>query len=153
MTPKKKAESVDEAVSAETPEAVKEPKVQAPETCGHINRHHYNAAGRLEELACTLLPKHTGDHSATYKKNVGDPVHDEKGRVIKVEYHEEEATAVWNDAAGKPAADIQEGEIAQMTLFQKDLVMQLLAKNPTLTVDQAVAQAKQMPEWNSPGPS
>lgn len=140
-SPKKNHEAV-----IETPEIVKEIKHAA---CGHITRHHYNAQGALEDLACVLPASHAGDHSAPYMKSVGEPVHDEKGRVVKTVYHEEQAVAYWNDSAGKPANRIREGEVGQMTLMQKDLVMQMLGKEPDLPIENAITKARALPQWNS----
>lgn len=145
----KKPEDMPEALAEAEPETPKAAPKAGPILCGHVNKHNYNADGELEDLACTLPLGHAGDHSAEYVKNVGEPQHDEKGRVVKVVYHQEKAVAYWGDAAGKPADEIGEGEVAQMSLMQKDLVMGLLAKNPALKVDQAVAQARGLPAWNS----
>jgi hypothetical protein len=128
---------------------VEKVKAAAVSTCGHVNKQHYNTKGKLEDLACDLEPKHAGDHHAKYRKNVGEPVTDEKGRVVRVDYHEEEADAYWNDAAGKPAASIHGREVEQTSLLQKDLIMQVMKENPHLTVEQATAQAKALPQWNA----
>lgn len=149
--PKKKAhEEVLETETVEIPvpetKIVKEIKLT---TCGHVNKQHFNAEGKLEDLACTLDPRHPGDHQAPYKKNVADHLYDEKNRIVKITYHLEDAVSYWNDSAGKPADKVKSGEVAQMTGFQRDLVMQILSRNPRLNVDQALAQARQSPEWNS----
>lgn len=119
------------------------------EVCGHINKHSYNTRGKLEDLSCTLEKGHDGDHSAPYKKNVGESVHDEKGRIVSVKYTPEESIAYWNDGAGVLAKEIKVGDVGQMNMFQKDIVMQILSKNPNTPVEQAIAEAKERPEWNS----
>lgn len=166
MNPKKKpqAENIEEvlATAGSIPDAGRpdgsdqieelhqEPKPITPQLCGHVNRHHFGPDGQPLELVCDLEPHKTGDHHARYQKNIADPVMDEKGRVIKVNYHLEEADAWWGDAAGKPVADILEGDQVQMTLHQKDMVMEILSKDPRMTAQEAVARAKAMSEWNVP---
>lgn len=130
----------------ETPKAVKEVKLS---TCGHINRHHFGPDGKPLELACDLDPKHTGDHHAKYQKNVAEQTMDEKGRVIKVTYHQEEADAYWGDAASKPVAEIVEGKQVQMNLLQKEMVMEILNRDPRMTAQEAINIAKAKPEWNA----
>jgi hypothetical protein len=155
MPTKKKLEVPEQLTSDSEPVAevvLEETRLEA-RTCGHVNKHHYNTKGKLEDLACTLPKDHEGAHSAKYVKLVGEPVNDEKGRVVKTDYHEVEAVAAWSDAAGVPANRIQAGEIEAMTLLQKDLVMQVMAKAPNLTVEQATATAKAQPEWTAAGRS
>lgn len=116
--------------------------------CGHVNKQHYGINGKLQDLACTLPAKHTGDHQALYKKNVGEPATDEKGRVVKTNYHEEDKVAFWGEAAGKPANPVT-GEVVQTSLLQKDLIMQIMKENARLTVEEATAQAKADARWNA----
>jgi hypothetical protein len=147
-----KAKHVEEAKEPEAPvtETIKEKVTSALRgTCGHVNKQHYNTKGKLEDLACDLEPKHAGDHHAKYQKNVPEPVTDEKGRVTNVNYHEEEADAYWTNAAGKPAKDISEGTVPQLSLMQKDLLAQLMARNPDMTVEVALEKVKTDPRWNA----
>lgn len=127
------------------------PKKDASEVkeplCGHVNKQHYGTKGKLEDLACTLPAGHAGNHSSPYKRLVGTPVTDEKGRVIKQNYEEVDDVSWWSDAAGAPAEQVHIGSKDQMTLYQRDLVMQVIQKNPKLSVDQAIAQASASEEW------
>jgi hypothetical protein len=150
MPTKKKLEMPEQLTSDSEPvaEVVLE-ETPGPAVCGHINKQHYNTKGKLEDLPCTLTKGHEGDHSAEYVKLVGEAVSDEKGRVVKVNYSEEQAVAYWGNAAGTPASKIQAGEIERMTLLQKDLVMQRMSRNPDLSVAEATAQAKASPEWTA----
>jgi hypothetical protein len=144
-TKKKIEETIETAV-----ETIKdEVKAVVRGTCGHVNKHHYNTKGKQEDLACALPESHSGDHSAPYTKLVGEPVTDEKGRVVRTSYTEAPAMSTWGNAAGQPASEIRAGEIEQMTLLQKDLVMQVMAKAPNLSVEQATAAAKAQPEWTA----
>lgn len=129
----------EEAKTEETPAPV----------CGHINKHHYNTKGKKEEITCTLPKKHTGDHSAEYTRLVGTQISDEKGRVVRTDYHEEQAVAMWGDGAGVDAAQIYAGEVEQLSLLQKDLVMQVMAKAPNLSAAEALLVAKAQPEWTA----
>jgi hypothetical protein len=141
MTAKKKQE---EEVLAEV-----EVQETQPGRCGHVNHQHYGTNGRLEKVACDLPDGHAGDHHAKYTRNVKDePETDAKGRVMKQTYHTEEADAWWNDAAGKPARPVDNDAI-QMSLLQKDLIMQVTKENPRLTIEQATEQAKALPQWNA----
>jgi len=140
---------VTEKVDASLPETPKAVKKVELSTCGHVNRHHFGTDGKPLELVCDLDPKHTGDHHAKYQKNVADPVMDEKGRVVKVTYHQEESDAYWGDAAGKPVAEILEGKQVQMSLLQKDMVMEILNRDPRMTIQEATNIAKAKPEWNA----
>jgi hypothetical protein len=162
MAPKNKpvveepVEEVLEETSNDEVEVVQEPVIEEPikepepQVCGHVNRHSYGTDGKLQPLSCDLAPKHEGDHHARHIRNVKDePETDAKGRVVKQTYHTEEAETWWKDAAGKPAHLIPEGEIGQMSLLQKDLVMQILNKNPKMPVADAVKQAKSNPAWNA----
>lgn len=132
-----------------------EQEVQAAEEskrkpkCKHVNKQHVNEKGVLQDLVCTLPENHAGDHRARHLRRVGEPVTNEKGVILKMEYHEEEVEASWNDVAGKPASEISEEPVLQMSLLQKDLVMQILTRNPAMDVKQAIAQAKLSKEWNA----
>ena len=117
------------------------------DTCGHINKQHYGTKGKLEDLACTLPVGHSGNHSAPYKRLVGTPVTDEKGRVIKNTYEEVDDVGQWGDMAGTPAEQVFVGEKDQMTLYQRDMVLQIVKNNPKITIEQAIAQASQSEEW------
>lgn len=117
--------------------------------CGHVNRQAYGTNGKLQELVCDLEPKHKGDHHARAIRNVPEPVTDQKGITTSVKQREEEADAWWGDAAGKLTRDIIADVPEQMSLFQKDLVMGILNKNPNLTVEQALSQAKASPAWSA----
>lgn len=142
-------ETAEQETQAEEPKA-EEPKVMV---CGHVNRQHYNSKGRLSEILCDLPPKHTGDHHAKYMKNVGEPVNDEKGRVTRVTYHEEEADTYWNDAAAKPVGDVVVGTVEALNLNQKDMIMAVLNNDPTLSTEAALNIAKAKAEWNLQEPS
>lgn len=130
-------------------EAVETPKeeVIVPKVCGHINKHYINPNGDLTDLACTLKPGHGGDHSAPCEKNVGSPVTNEKGITVKTAWVVEPSVAYWNDAASKPAVDIESEVVIDMTAYQKDLVMDMLKRNPTMDVDMAIAKAKMQDNW------
>lgn len=117
--------------------------------CGHVNKQYYNTAGRLEDLSCTLPDGHSGDHSAESKINVPDHIHDEGGRVVKSRYTQEERTAYWSDSAGTPAAQITEKQLPQLTEFQKDLLSEVLRKNPSMEVSAAVEMARSNPLWSA----
>lgn len=134
MPPKAKADEVDE--------------VKAAGVCGHINKQHYGYDGKLEDLACALPGGHAGNHQAPYKRKVGTPVTNEKGMVVKMEYAEDETQSTWSDAAGVPAEQVHVGKAEQMTLYQRDLVLQIIQKNAKLTVEDAIAIASQSEEWN-----
>jgi hypothetical protein len=120
-------------------------------TCGHINKQHYNAKGRLEDLKCDLEEGHKGDHHAIYEKNIPDYETDEKGRVTKAKYTQEPAEAYWNSDAGIPASEIKEMAAVQMSQWQKDILGDVLRKSPDLPIEQAIAQAKASPSWNALG--
>jgi len=142
---------VDEkATDAEILEAVKltPPKVTSFVACGHVNKQHHGYDGKLEDLACELTKGHTGDHNAHYKRKVGTPVTNEKGIVTSTAYHEEESLGAWSDAAGVPSNQVKVGIADQMTLYQRDLVMQVLQKSPRMKIDDAIEKAKQSQEWN-----
>lgn len=143
--PKKKLEepTTDEPVE-ET--AGKVPPKEA--VCGHVNHQHYGLNGQLELLACDLQKQHVGDHHARYQKNTGERVEDEKGRLVKVEYHPEEADAYWNDAAGKPASN-NLNETLQTNLWQKDLIMRILKEHKDMSAEDAYKLAKADPSWNA----
>jgi len=117
------------------------------DNCGHINKQHYGVNGKLEDLVCTLPARHEGDHSAVYKRLVGTPVTDEKGRVLKQTYEEVEDTGRWNDAAGTPAEQVRVGDKDQMTLYQRDMVLQIIKNSPKISVEQAIEQASKTEEW------
>lgn len=119
------------------------------EKCGHVNKQHYNTKSRLEDLVCDLEKDHKGDHHAFYQKNVPDHETDDKGRVTKSKYTQEEAEAYWGDMAGTPAKDISEVAMPQLSQFQKDLLGEVLKKNPNLTATEALAVAKSSPTWNA----
>lgn len=115
--------------------------------CGHISKHHYNSKNRLEDIACDLPKGHTGDHHAKYMKMVDAPEADARGIVIDHHYHEEEADAYWGDAAGVPAANIKEGKVLQLSGFQKDILADIMNNDNSLTVEEALAQARVSPKW------
>jgi hypothetical protein len=138
--------SEEKSPVAEAVEAVK--KVFEPAACGHVNKQHYNTDGKLQDLACTLPDGHIGDHQALCKKLSGEPQTDEKGRVVKSNYYEVDAIAYWNNAAGKAANPVTT-EVMQTSLLQKDLIMQIMKEHPSLTVEQATAQAKADARWNA----
>lgn len=117
--------------------------------CRHTNNHIYGTDGKLTSITCDLPKGHGGDHHAHYTKNVGEPVHDEKGRVKKVEYHEEEAETYWGDLAETPADQIQVGNTEQLSFLQKDLVLDILNRNPRLSINQATQQARALQQWNA----
>jgi len=117
--------------------------------CGHVNKQHYNTKGRLEDLTCDLEKGHTGDHHAIYEKNVPDHETDDKGRVTKSRYAQEETEAYWGEMAGTPAKEISEAAVPQLSQFQKDLLGEVLKKSPNLTAEQALAVAKASPTWNA----
>jgi hypothetical protein len=117
--------------------------------CGHANMQHYGTNGRLEKIVCDLPDGHAGDHHAKYTRNAKDePETDSKGRVLKLTYHEEEADAWWNDEAGRPARAV-DNDALQTSLLQKDLIMQVMKESPHLTIEQAMAKAKALPQWNA----
>lgn len=126
---------------------VDEPVVEADEPCGHINRHHTNEKGQLAPLACTRPRGHSGDHFATYTRLFPDPITNEKGITIKMNYTQGEAGTYWRDDAATPASEIKPDEAPQMTQYQRDLVMQLLQRNPSWNAQKAIAEAKMMKEW------
>lgn len=117
--------------------------------CGHVNKQHTGADGKLQDLSCSLTKNHDGDHKARHMRKIGEPVSNEKGQTLRMEYHEKEVESSWGDAAGKPASEISEEPVLQMSLLQKDLVMQILTRNPAMDVKQAIAQAKLSKEWNA----
>lgn len=125
------------------------PRKKNEETCQHINKQHYNAKGKLEDLQCDLPEGHKGDHHATYSRLIPDPLTDAKGIVIKEYYNEEEAEAFWGDAAGTPTSGIKPADIPQMTDYQKDLVMAVLKRDPTMQLEKAVEVAKTSGAWNA----
>jgi hypothetical protein len=147
MSGKKKEEDYGTVpvVTSVTPELP--PDVYKVTPCNHVNKQHYNTDARLEDLACTLPKGHTGDHFAPYLRNVPDPITDLKGGVIQARYRQEEAEAWWSDAAGTPARDVKEGKIIQLSQFQKDIVAEILRKNPDMTAEAAIEQAKASPIW------
>jgi hypothetical protein len=116
-------------------------------TCGHVNKQHYNVKGRLEDLPCDLLAGHAGDHHAAYQRNVPNHIYNNKGGVEKAQWDQVEAEAFWGNDAGTPAGDIKEKEAKQFTSFQRDLVQEILRKNPDLSADEAYKQAKESPVW------
>lgn len=137
-----------------TPEDIEKEVEQVKESkgkpvCGHINKQHTGTDGKLEDLVCNLPEGHKGDHKAKHQRNIPDYEHDDKGKVKKVTYHQEEVETSWGDAAGTPASQIQEEVVPQMSLLQKDLVMQILSREPALDVKMAVAKAKMSKEWNA----
>lgn len=117
--------------------------------CGHINKHFVNTDGRLKDLSCDLPKGHEGDHHAKAFKNVADNTYDLKGTVIRQEWRQEEVDACWGDAAGTPAKDIKEQPVVQLSQYQKDLVGEVLRKNPQLSVEDAIQQAKASPTWSA----
>lgn len=117
-------------------------------TCQHINKQHYNGK-RLEDLQCDLPAGHKGDHHGHYVRLVPDPITDAKGIVVKEYYNEEKAETYWNDAAGKPVSEIKPDAIPQMTDYQKDLVMAVLKRDPTMQLEKAVEAAKANGAWNA----
>lgn len=136
-----------------TPEQIeKEVEIQKESknkpACGHVNKQYTGTDGKLQDLSCTLPKEHSGDHKARHMRKIGTPVTNEKGHTLRMEYHEEEVEASWSDAAGKPVSEISEEPVLQMSLLQKDLVMQILTRNPAMDVKQAIAQAKLSKEWN-----
>ncbi len=162
MASKKK--NSDEAKTEFKPEAVLEikeidgslpnaPKIVVKiesDLCGHVNRHRFGTDGNLQELTCDLKPEHAGDHHAKCMVNVPDYTTNEKGIVTSVKYHQEERDGYWTDAAGTPVKDIKVGEVPAMNMNQKDMVLDIMKKNPRLNVDQAITLARSTPEWNVP---
>lgn len=137
-----------------TPEQIeKEVEIQKESknkpVCGHVNKQHTGTDGKLQDLSCILPKEHSGDHKARHMRKVGEPVTNEKGQVLRTEYHEEEVDASWGDVAGKPVSEISEEATLQMSLLQKDLVMQILTREPALDAKQAIAKAKLSKEWNA----
>lgn len=122
---------------------------EEPKLCGHINKHFYNAKGKLEDLPCDLPARHKGDHHAVYTRLVPNPLLNEKGQVVEARYDEEQAEAFWGNAAGTLAKDIKAKEIPQLTEFQKDLVASVLKEHPEMPVEQAVEQAKSSLIWTA----
>lgn len=118
-----------------------------PPLCGHINRHHTDEKGQLSPLACTLSPGHAGDHYARYTRLYPDPIVDHRGTIIKMNYTTGEAETYWNDIAGTPAKDIKPEQIDQLTAYQQDLIMQVLRKNPGMTAQDALAEARNSKAW------
>ena len=118
-------------------------------TCDHVNKQHYNTKGRLEDLKCDLEEGHKGDHHAFYEKNVPDHETNDKGQVTKSRYTQETAEAWWGDLAGTPAKEITERPMPQLSQYQKDLLGDVLRKNPHLSAEQALAEAKNSPTWNA----
>lgn len=116
-------------------------------TCGHINKHYFNTQGKLEDLACDLPKGHTGDHHAIALRNMPEYTHDHKGIPIKVVYTETETETYWGDMAGTPAKEITAGEVSQLTAYQRDILMELMKKNPALSAEQALAAAKLEKNW------
>ena len=117
------------------------------EACGHINRHHTDTSGKLAPLACTLPKGHTGDHYATYIRNVPEYITNERGVAVKVIQNQTEGETYWQDIAGTPASEITPEEVPQMTGYQRDLVMQILQRNPKMSATEAIAKAKLTKEW------
>lgn len=118
-------------------------------TCGHVNKHFYNAKGKLQDLACDLPKGHAGDHHATYTRLVPEPLMNEKGQVVEERYNQTEDEAYWGDAAGVPAKDIHAEELPQLSEFQKDLVAAILKKTPGIPVEEAIRQARNSPVWTA----
>lgn len=125
------------------------PKKEKEEICGHVNKHYINTKGRLEDLTCDLPKGHAGDHHAVCVRKIPDPLTDNKGRVIEERYREEEADAYWGDVAGTPAKDITEKPMPQLSQFQKDLLAEVLKKNPTMSIESALQQAQESPLWKA----
>lgn len=117
--------------------------------CGHINKHYVNHKGMLEDLRCDLPDGHSGDHHAIGRRKVSDPITDNKGRVVEERYHEEEVDAYWGDAAGVPAKEISEKPLPQLTQFQKDILSDVLKKNPEMKIEEAIEKAKESPIWSA----
>ena len=146
--PKKTVE--DEVTSEElTIEPAKPAKEAKFGGCGHVNRQHYGTDGKLLEIVCDLEPKHEGDHHARAMRNVPEPVTNEKGIVTSVKQRQEEVGTWWGDKAAALTRDVIANVAEQMSLLQKDLVMDILNKNPNLTVEQAIAQAKASNAWQA----
>lgn len=118
--------------------------------CNHENKHAFNEEGKLAPLFCDLPNGHQGDHHAkfTQRLQVVDE-YDEKGRVRKSHFEDNEQDAHWNDAAGIPAAEIEENNIEQLTDYQRDLIMEVMRKNPSLNARQAKAAAKESELWDA----
>ena len=127
------------------PEPVSEPA--GPVLCGHVNRQYYNEKGALADLACELLKGHPGNHKAKCLRNERDEITNEKGNVIKVNYHPEPAECEWSDAAGISAANTVVEQVDQLSALQKDLITQELLKNPNMTAAEALARLKGTKEW------
>lgn len=115
--------------------------------CGHISKHHYNAKGRLEDIACDLPKGHAGDHHAVYMKLVDDPETDLRGITVAHHYREVEADTFWGDAAGTPVNQIKEGKSLQLSNFQKDILADIMKGDESLKVEDALAIAKASPKW------
>jgi len=90
--------------------------------CGHINKHHNNVDGELEDLKCELPAGHQGDHQADYLcfRATNGSVKQAKqiaqaqveGRAITIfvsgkELIETVEKSYWSDGASVPAADIK----------------------------------------------
>jgi hypothetical protein len=145
--PKAKHEAVVETAEVDLSEGTPVIVKVEHQLCGHINRHHTDTSGKLTPLACTLEPGHTGDHSAAYTRNVPEYITDHKGIAIKVIQNPTEAVTYWRDEAGTPASEIVPEEVPQMTGYQRDLVMQILQRNPKMSTTEAIEKAKSMKEW------
>ncbi len=81
--------------------------------CGHINKQFINTEGKREDLACTLLKGHEGDHYAKHKHVVTDYGVDDNSRPVVVGTHLEETEGYWSDAAGvypKPVTASQQDD-------------------------------------------
>jgi hypothetical protein len=122
---------------------------ETKEVCGHINKHYVNPKGRLEDLPCDLEKGHAGDHHAFCVHLVSDPLTNPKGQVIEERYREEQAEAWWSEAAGVPAKDITEAPMPQLSQYQKDILADILKRNPTMSVEVALKQAQESPLWKA----
>lgn len=117
--------------------------------CGHVNKQHYNAKGRLEDLVCDREPGHDGDHHAICFRNVAEHVYNNKGVVVEEHYNQVEADSYWGNGAGVPAKDIKAGEAPQFSQFQRDLVAAILKTDPEMSAEEAYAKAKASPVWTA----
>lgn len=118
------------------------------DVCQSVNKQFYGTDGKLSDIQCELHANHTGDHQAKYERKVADYIHNEKGQIIKTEYHLEPATASWNDFAEQKVEEYKELPAIQMNALQRDLVMDVLQKNPNLKIEEAIERAKASEGWN-----
>jgi hypothetical protein len=132
----------------ETEQIAKE--VVKSDKCGHVNMQHYDEKGKVSPLACQRKSGHSGDHQATHKRRIPDYTYNEKGGVIKTEYHSEDAESSWGDAAGKKVEEVKEEAAIQMNALQRDMVMTILTRNPGMNVVDAIKQAKASEAWFIP---